>query len=523
MNKNIKKLLFFPILIVFGYLYAQSPEDALHYSFYPQNATARILAVGGADGSLGGDISSTFINPAGLGQYRTSEFVITPGFSLNSNSNDFRGTNNKNTRNSFGVGPIGFVFGFGDSKSTTTSHALSIAFTQSANFNNNVHYSGYNNHSSFAEQWAEEYINSGDTSIHEALNDPSLAYGTALALNNYLVDTFIYAGPDTVLKAMPEFVLANGTALRQENSIVTKGGIYELALAYATNKNDKVLIGGTLGIPIVNYQYTGTFIETDTSSNTNNNFSSFTYTDERRITGAGVNLKAGIIFKPREYIRIGFAIHTPTFFSALKEQRSTFLTSDEEQHNSLATISSDYFNNGPGVTYYNLFTPLKMMISGSYVFRETEDITKQRAFVTADIEFVNNHGSIYSDANDVSSPMEQAAAHNYYHGLNNVIKSQYKGTFNFRAGGELKFNTIMGRLGFAYYGNPYKDPALSASSTLLSGGVGYRDKGIFIDLTYVHALNKDVNFPYRLQDKSNTFATTQNTRGNIVLSFGIKL
>jgi hypothetical protein len=521
MNKNMKKLLFFPILIAFTSLYAQSPEDALRYSSYPQNATARILAVGGADGSLGGDISSTFINPAGLGQYRTSEFVMTPGFFLNSNTNNYRGTNSENTRNSFGVGPIGFVFGFGDSKSTTTSHALSIAFTQSANLNNNIHYSGYNNYSSYAEQWAEEFRNSGEP-IHTALNDPSLAYGTALALNNYLVDTFINAGPDTVIKAMPEFVLANGTALLQENSIITKGGIYELAIGYATNKNDKILIGGTLGIPIMNYHYTATFTETDTSSNTNNNFSSFTYTDDRRITGAGVNLKAGIIFKPREYIRIGFAIHTPTFFSALKEQRSTYLKSDEEGHHGLDSVSSDYFNNGPGVTYYNLFTPLKMMISGSYVFRETEDITKQRAFVTADIEFVNNHGSIYSDANDVTSPDEQTAAHNYYHGLNNVIKSQYKGTFNFRAGGELKFNTIMTRLGFAYYGNPYKDPALSASSTLLSGGIGYRDKGIFIDLTYVHALNKDVNFPYRLEDKSNTFATTQNTRGNIILSFGIK-
>ena len=41
-----------------------------------------------------------------------------------------------------------------------------------------------------------------------------------------------------------------------------------------------------------------------------------------------------------------------------------------------------------------------------------------------------------------------------FKGLNRVVKDEFKGTFNFRVGGELKFNTIMGRLGFAYYGEP---------------------------------------------------------------------
>ena len=33
---------------------------------------------------------------------------------------------------------------------------------------------------------------------------------------------------------------------------------------------------------------------------------------------------------------------------------------------------------------------------------------------------------------------------------------------------------------------------------LLSGGLGYRNKGMFIDLTYVHTISKDVDFSYRL-------------------------
>jgi hypothetical protein len=57
---------------------------------------------------------------------------------------------------------------------------------------------------------------------------------------------------------------------------------------------------------------------------------------------------------------------------------------------------------------------------------------------------------------------------------------------------------------------------------LVSGGIGYRHRGFFIDLTYVHAFNKDVDFAYRLSDKNNTFATINNQRGNLVASVGVK-
>jgi hypothetical protein len=80
----------------------------------------------------------------------------------------------------------------------------------------------------------------------------------------------------------------------------------------------------------------------------------------------------------------------------------------------------------------------------------------------------------------------------------------------------------MARLGFAYYSNPYKDAGYKASRMLLSGGLGYRNKGFFVDLTYVQAFNKDVSFPYRLQDRANTFANLNQQRGNIVASVGLK-
>ena len=87
--------------------------------------------------------------------------------------------------------------------------------------------------------------------------------------------------------------------------------------------------------------------------------------------------------------------------------------------------------------------------------------------------------------------------------------------------GELKFNTIMVRLGGAYYGNPYKED--KANRIKLGGGLGYRNKGFFVDLTYVYAINKDVNYPYRLQDKPDDPASIRNNAGNIVATIGFKL
>ncbi len=100
----------------------------------------------------------------------------------------------------------------------------------------------------------------------------------------------------------------------------------------------------------------------------------------------------------------------------------------------------------------------------------------------------------------------------------------YKGTFNFRVGGELKFKTIMGRAGFAYYTSPYKDKELKGRKMFLSGGLGYRNKGVFVDLTYVHRLNKDVNFPYRVNSpRANTFADLKDNGGNVLLTVGVKI
>ena len=502
--------------------FSQIPEDALKYSWGGPYGTARNQAIGGAAGSLGGDISSLFVNPAGLGFYKTGELVFTPGFSMLKNKGDFRGSSASDSKTAFNLGATGFVLGFGSGK-PNHSGAFSIGVARTANFNSNISYKGENNFSSYGEQYAAEVAGSG-LSLNDVLNSNSVSLQSRMAVYTYLVDTLTIPGrpsPDVISMSMWNSFKTGGTAFRvlQENHVESSGGTTDLAIGYASNSNDKLYIGGSLGIPIVSYQKQVTFRESDPSGNNNNNFDYSELKETYTTKGVGFNLKLGVIYKPADQIRLGLALHSPTIYGLKDTYESTMTTNTENYPPSpgLVTVSSSLFTNGTAAEYkYDLVTPWKAMISGAYVFQEVADVTQQKGFVTADIEYVNYKSNRYSTAEDNDD-------NSYYDGVNSAIKDYYKGAFNFRVGGELKFTTIMARLGFAYYGNPYKDSELKADKKYVSAGVGYRNKGIFIDLTYVLALNnKDVNFPYRLSDKENTFATIRGTGGNLGLTFGFK-
>ena len=89
----MKKILLFSLLGFSLNAFAQDPDDVLKYSWFAPHGTPRSNALGGAMGSLGGDMSSSHINPAGLGFYKSSEFLLTSKFSNKTNSVDYYKTN----------------------------------------------------------------------------------------------------------------------------------------------------------------------------------------------------------------------------------------------------------------------------------------------------------------------------------------------------------------------------------------------------------------------------------------------
>jgi hypothetical protein len=527
----MKSKLYIALLLIAGQqVSAQIPEDALRMSWNVPAGTARQQAIGGAMGSLGGEISSLYVNPAGLGFFKTSEIVLSPGLSLLGSKSNFRGTDASADRlTRFNFGTSGLVWGFSDKYSRWSSRAFSIGINRTANFNSTFHYKGTNDYSSFGEPLANEFfdyyvqqrnnnpgLSDGDI-IDNALDAPGLSLLSKMALYTYLTDVIDDNGTSRVISRSEEA----GIVL-QDNKIVTRGGITEVAIGYAANMDDKLYIGGSLGIPIVNYERKTSFRESDANGSGNNEFNYTSYDETYTSKGLGVNLKLGLIFKPADFLRFGVAIHSPTLYG-LKDKLTSTMTTDIDTttgNPKVFTVNSNTFYNGEDPSFkYNLNSPWHFIVSGSYVIREISDVTKQRGFITADVEYVTYGSSRFSSADE-----DESGGGDYYKAVNDATKQVYKGAFNFRAGGEVKFNVIMARLGFAYYGKPYDDKALEARKMNISGGLGYRNKGIFIDLTYVHSINKDVNFPYRVDaPRFNTFAELKENTGNLFLTVGFKL
>jgi len=501
------------ILLSAFYTFSQEPADALRYSWYIQGGTARQQAVGGAMGSLGGEISATFVNPAGLGLYRTGDFVVTPAYNFLSNKSTYFGRTEKDKKNFFSFGTSGFVLDGGGRNNKW--HAYSIAINRTANFGSDILYRGQTNQSSYSQKFLEEIKNQNIKDANAV--SQNFPFGTSLAFNTYWIDT-IGGGTSGNYQFQTRAPIATG--LLQQNATHSKGGITEIAVAGATNFNNKLLIGATLGVPILSYKREGTYIEAD-ATEVENNFDYASFSESLSTNGAGLNLKAGLIYKPSEYVRLGFAIHSPTYYALTDKYDASVTTNTESYHGELTQRPSDIPVASPATFKYTLLTPYRIMASGSYVLREIQDVTKQKGFLTADIEYVNyKFSSFHADDGENTDQSTK----DYLKTLNKAIDKAYKGAVNFRAGGELKFTTLMVRLGGAYYGNPYKNiNGEKGSRFQISGGLGYRNKGMFVDLTYVHTITKDINYPYRLQYSPYAGATVKGSGGNVLLTLGFKI
>ncbi len=499
------------------YLQAQIPEDALRMSYTHPSGTAREQAIGGAMGSLGGDITANYVNPAGLGFYKTSEVLISPGWSFNVANTGYLSNNIKSpSTNNFLLSTSGFVWG--STNSPDKSNALSLTVNRTADFNSHISYQGKNDFSSASEAYADEFTNSG-ISYNDAFTTPGLSYGTRMALYTYLIDTSEGGLGPTIFQ--PGKVLAAGGQLGQNTDIRSTGGITEIAIGIAGSSKDKWYWGFSIGIPIVNYQRNTEYTETDLSGNPNNDFASYTYSELYSAKGVGVNGRLGAIFRPNLNWRFGIAVHTPTFYS-ITDHLSAAMVTNTEGYAGTISIQSDTLDKvmmtGNSLEY-DLQTPWHFIASGSYIFPGALTEGKM-GFITADVEYVANKETSFSFPLDANGNQPD---NSYFDPINNTIKSYYKNTFNFRLGGEFKVNEMAYRLGTSYSMNPYSSSDLKANRTTFSAGVGYRKKGIFIDLTYVEAIMNDVNFPYRIAGKDNFYSAVKQYTGNVIVTFGIKL
>lgn len=503
MNKYLNLLLAAGVILP-ATVSAQNEIDALRYGQVSSAATARSLGLGGAGGSYGADFSSLSINPAGIGVYRTSEIMVTPTLRLNNMKGEYLNNTSKEDNAKINLNNFGVVFSNaarGKNYETRDWKAFSvgIGYNRVADFNSKGFYSGFNGESSMSEAFgADAKVNGvGDNMV------PPFGF---FGYEGYLTD-------DNDNSIAYENIIKNGGMLEQAKRWETKGGINEWTLSLGGNYREKLMLGASVGLTSYKYDRVTTYSEDDATGNNDNDFAYFDYNEYLSTTGIGVNVKLGAIYVVNSAFRLGAAFHTPTW-SAFSDVMDYDLTSNTENlHNITAVQPSQQYQFD-----YSIRTPWRGVLSATAFMGKY-------GFVTADYEYAAYNSMRYSFSDNSFADYER--------NVNEAIKDTYKGTHNFRLGVEGKLDNFMGRLGFAYHSSPFQRSEVFDGQRMdFSAGLGARFSGFFIDLAYVHIMQKSAEYGYPLLVESNAalgirkipvgIANITNASNLIALTVGFK-
>jgi hypothetical protein len=284
----------------------------------------------------------------------------------------------------------------------------------------------------------------------------------------------------------------------QQKSIKTIGSVNEFEFSFGANVNDKVYFGATIGIPYLRYYESSVYQETKTNDSIPY-FNSLSFEQVLETHGTGINLKVGVIYRPANWVRIGAAIHTPTYYANMRDSWSS---------NMYAAFEDGSWNNtqfSPDGKYnYMMTTPFRAI--GSLAF-----IIGPYGLISAEYEYVNyNQARFYDQSQD----------NTIYSDVNSSIKDSYRSPVNLRIGTEWRIWDFRLRGGFGYYGSPYKNGINDGERLLASGGFGYRGKHLFADLTYVWTRTKDQYYlydPTLVNPSSNTLSSS-----SVVMTWGVR-
>lgn len=453
-----------------GTLFAQNQNDALRYSLINYQGTARFSGLSGAYGAVGADFTSLSQNPAGLGLYRKSEFVITPMFSANNTTSDFLRESNTDSRSNMNLANVGYVYSHNMNGRSGSLVQLNFGFgiNMLNTFSNRMYISGFNTNNSLMTSYVNQQNASG-----QSLNNWD-NYGAGLA---YDVDLIFRDSVNQRWAADME----NG-GVQQVKSVDTYGATKETVLSAAANFSDKLFLGVTFAFPYIRYHEETKYTETDTK-NLNSYFDSFNRYEFVDTKGSGFNFKAGFIYVPVSFLRIGGSFQTPTNYYNMSDNYGASMYSYFDNGNSYSKTPVD------GTFDYSLKTPLRA--TGSVAF-----ILGKYGLISADYEHVD-----YTEAKLSSGSYGFSSE-------NSAIRSDFTAANNFRIGAEIRSGIASIRGGYNYYGSPYRDSGSEGARNGYSLGFGLRDKGYFVDFSYNHS--KSIGY-YYLYDIAPGSKNTINT------------
>lgn len=531
---------------------SQVAIDAYRMSPTQLRGTARFVGMGGAFTSLGADLSCINQNPAGLGLYRHSEIGLTFDVSIASSKATSGATSVSSDKTRFNFDNIGYVGAF-KLNSGMKYFQWGLSYSRVAQFDRrtrgtigNIGNSLSNYVASYTNGTPANALLTGTGNNHynpyyDEYYDEATGQSfypdwlSTLAYASYMINT---DGNETTYAGL--FDRNYGTSGTAYFDTRERGYQDEYSIDFAGNVQDIVYWG--LGVGIVDMSYTRESYYREQLAN------AAVYDREGdgivpgdadadiysrgQTSGSGANLKFGLIIQPMDMLRIGAAIHTPTWMNL----SHTGYGDTSYSYGPYSTGSRPYLNGDDTTPYYDYNTrldqPWRYMIGASVVLGG-------QAIISADYEHVaypdmklrvHEYDLWGGDSYSSNAEAEQD------------VKNYFKGANIVRLGIEYRpLSSLSLRAGFNWQGSSVK-PGVSNGGTEIftsgtdtsyefygstkgcSLGIGYRFKSWYIDATwqYTHVGGTYHAFTPYAGATDSPSASLSNTRNNVIISTGFK-
>lgn len=485
------------------------------------NGTARYVGMGGAMDALGADISTIGTNPAGVGLFRHSTATASFGFVSQEGAKTFADANKTN----MSFDQIGFVYAMRVNSRSFVNFAFN--YHKSRNFNyilnaaGNVGADASQNKASYNKVLAAanngwKFVDSDQGYIYSDDN----AYSKLDEL--YYNALLVVPGSDLEDPTYGYFGAEKYMMDRKNSGYI---GSYDFNIS--GNLNDRVYLGLTIGLHDVHYKGYSEYAELFAPNG--EQVDGVLVEDTREITGSGVDVKAGVIFRPIEEspFRIGLSVATPTWYDLTTRNYTAMVVDDKLNGQYGMDISNEYD--------FKLYTPWKFGLSLGHTIDRY--LALGASYEYADYGSTDSRvidGYDWDGYEDTSSDLE----------MNRHTEQTLKGVHTMKVGAEFKpDNDISVRLGFNYLSPMYnkngvKDGWLDSAGVLYSSstdctnwkdtyritaGIGYRLDKFSIDLAYQYSQTNGTFRPFTdVLDATNTADAVgvSNKRHQMLLSLG---
>lgn len=447
----MKKILFNIIMIsvtVATSATAQNLVDAGRFGSSDIAGTARYRSMAGAFGALGGDASCMNDNPAGIGVFRgNSQLSISPTLSFAKTSTEGTETS-KSKKNDMSVSNLAYIISI---RPEGTDHLVNFNIGIGFNHNEGINrkYSLYNDNprSSFGQyvqtrannalRASGNWNNPDFLSSDDAWNSSDFPLVALMGYDSYTVDNRVN-DQGANLGGVEAYNVTNKlqSYQRMSGTEKTRNDVYNINIS--GNWDDVIYAGLTLSIADFNSILKTNFYE-DYAYNYDGDYTE--YYNDLETQGSGVGLKFGAIYRPTDALRLGAAIHTPTWYDMKDIYDGAMRTNDEN--------CTDYSYSGdePYEYRYRYHSPWEYQVSAAYVLGT-------KAIISLEADLKDYASAKYNDASDSYYKGE-------YDGVNSLIKDYMQMQTTIKAGIEYRLTKEWSlRCGYAYQTSPYKSEVL---------------------------------------------------------------